>query len=83
MTSGEKQFLKLLEDNGGEYNANDPDLAFTLGITVYSLAKYKKRLKDNGYIRTQLKYVDGKLRCFYKLCKRYNVEDEIKSVTWD
>ena len=83
MTNGEKEFLKLLENNGGEYNSNDNDLAFTLGISIYSLAKYKKRLKDNGYIKTQLKYVDGKLRNFYKLIKPYKPEDDVVKVVWD
>lgn len=80
MTKHEQDFLKLLENNEGFYSANDTELAELLNVTVYSLAKYKKRLIKDGYIDTRLKHVNGKLRCFYKLLKPYNAEDEVKLV---
>ena len=83
MTDGEKGFLKLLENSGGEYNSSDNDLACTLGVSVYSLAKYKRRLKENGYIKSKLKFVDGKIRSFYKLIKPYRPEDDVVKVIWD
>lgn len=83
MTSGEKEFLSLLQSNNGEYNSSDKDLAAFLGISVYSLAKYKKRLKDRGYIKSQLKYVDGKIKSFYKLIKPYDPEEDVVNVIWD
>lgn len=83
MTSGEKNFLELLEKNGGEYNCSDNDLAFILGISVYSLAKYKKRLINMGYIKTQRRYTEGKVRCYYKLLKPYNPLEDVVKAVWD
>lgn len=81
MTQSEKNFIHLLENNGGEYDSNDKELSETLGVGIYSIAKYKRRLKDLGYIDTKLKHVNGKLRCFYKLLKPYDERDE-KHIQW-
>ena len=80
MTKGEKDFLELLESRGGEYDAKDSELAEELSVTLASLAKYKKHLKDKGYIDSKLLYVDGRVRYFYKLLKKFDPADERKII---
>lgn len=81
MTKKEKNFLKIIEENNGFYDASDSELANTLDVKIYSVAKYKRDLKDLGYIQIKSKFIDGKRRCFYKLLKSYNPEDD-KKIEW-
>lgn len=70
--NNEKKLYELIKKNGGELIMQDVDVATIIGVSKFSIPKYKKKLIDAGYIQTVVKVIENKPQTIYKIIKEYS-----------
>lgn len=69
--NNEKQLYDYIKSHGGFLVARDVDIAKSLGISRNNIPRYKRKLRDNGFIETKIQFLDNKPITVYRITKDY------------
>lgn len=74
----EKKLYDFIKQHNGFIAMRDADVAKNINVRLGTIPMYKKKLRNNGYIETKIKYIDGRAITLYKIVKEYDGQ-----ITWD
>ena len=66
LMNNEYRLYELIKNNE-DFSATDNEVAKILNVCPSSVAKYRYKLKNKGYIDYKIAFKDNRMRTFYKL----------------